>query len=82
MPVAIKTTWTRSRRGNLWQRIDEGEPTEITVSVFKDRCGEWFNVYFAGSCGRKLCLNDIAKTETDACKRAEEWLLRVWDQWQ
>ena len=71
-------TWKRSARGHLWQRIGDTD-AEITVTVFR-KAGSW-NVYYAGSGGRKLCLNAIARSEVGACERAMELLLQVWAEW-
>ena len=59
--------WKRSRRGNLWQRFEDG----TTITVFS--WGEGFRVCIHQG-DEPLFLRSTYDTEEDAVEGAAEWL--------
>ena len=77
-PALADQGWQRSKRGNLWQKIDLEGDGELTVTIFY-RDDDW-TLCIAGVRGKLDYFHGIGKTETRAAAQALEILLMYLEQ--
>ncbi len=73
MPTAkTETSWTRSKRGNLWTLWHEGQVDQLTITIFY-REGSW-RICLAGRGGRKTFYDTECASESETVIAALECL--------